>query len=149
MPYKNKEKRREYSKNWVARRRRKFFKGKKCALCGSSRSLVLHHKNKKEKEGHCIWSWSEERQKAEIRKCVVWCKKCHDAFHGKEKRKPMRHGTIRKYKSGCKCALCRERRALSDREYRAKLKERGCSSIGRALACHARGSEIETRQPRS
>ena len=33
------------------------------------------------KKDHKIWSWSKQRREAEIKKCVVLCRKCHVKAH--------------------------------------------------------------------
>lgn len=87
MPYKNREDKQEYQRNWLKKRRRDFLKGKSCKICGSTRNLELHHRDKKKKESHKIWSWSPERFKEESKKCDIICRKCHEEMHADEKRK--------------------------------------------------------------
>jgi len=115
MSYKDVNKQREYAKLWVRKRRLEFFKDKVCEKCGSIEKLELHHKNPKEKEDHKIWSWSEERREKELKKCVVWCRKCHSDYHHNLLKKE-NHGTHSKYAHGCRCDLCRE----GHRSYQAK-----------------------------
>lgn len=71
------EKKKEYSKKWIAKRRHDFFRDKKCAECSSEENLELHHTDPNEKESHNIWSWSEQRRNEELKKCIIMCKKCH------------------------------------------------------------------------
>ena len=123
MPYKDKNKQKEYSRIWTANQRKKFFKDKFCELCGSTKKLELHHKNPEEKENHRIWNWAEERRKEEITKCVVWCRNCHTEYHAKEKRMPIIHGTAAAYHNkNCRCDICREWKANYDKKYRLKKK---------------------------
>ncbi len=77
MPIRDKEKKREYQKDWMRKRRASFFNGKECKHCGSKENLELHHLNPEEKESHAIWSWRESRRNEEIAKCIVLCEKCH------------------------------------------------------------------------
>ncbi len=55
------DKKRKYDREWVAKRRAKFFDDKKCKHCGSTENLELDHINPKTKISHSIWSWREER----------------------------------------------------------------------------------------
>lgn len=77
MPYKNKEEQNAYQRNRVATKRSNFFEDKACISCGSKENLELDHINSKDKISHRIWSWSEERFKAELSKCQVLCNPCH------------------------------------------------------------------------
>jgi hypothetical protein len=108
MGYKDKEKQKEFTRLWIQKRRNDFFKDKICALCGSTEKLVLHHTNPKKKESHNIWSWTQKRREAELKKCEVWCKKCHNEYHGKAKWKPISHGKAGGYDRGCRCIECKQ-----------------------------------------
>lgn len=115
MSYSDKDKQREYQRQWVANRRAEFFKDKSCVRCSSTDMLELDHIDRDTKVSHSIWSWSKARQQEEIAKCQVLCQSCH-----KEKtfavdtpkvlgRMPHQHGTAGMYKNaGCRCDLCRE-----------------------------------------
>jgi len=85
VPYKDKKKQQEFQKEWIRERRRKFFEGKKCDICGSTKNLRLHHKDPNKKVDHRIWSWAPERFTREIKKCVARCEKCHQKQHGEER----------------------------------------------------------------
>lgn len=117
MPYKDKKRQLEYQKNWIKKRREDFFKDKICEKCGSSYKLELHHKNPKEKETHKIWSWSKEKREAELKKCVVWCEKCHISYHA-DLMKVERHGANNMYNKGCRCDLCREFKSQKNKRFR-------------------------------
>jgi hypothetical protein len=117
MSYKNKEKQREYCKEWVKTRRMSFFSGKKCFRCGSTENLVLHHRNPEEKEGHCIWSWAESRRLREIEKCDILCKKCHIEHHAKLLEKNV-HGTDTMYNKGCRCTECKKFKSDKNKRFR-------------------------------
>lgn len=84
--------RREYNIQAVAKRRRKVkqmaveYKGGKCELCGYDRyvgALDFHHLRDKEfsvsKSGN-TYSW--ERVKAELDKCMLVCANCHRELTG-------------------------------------------------------------------
>lgn len=122
MSYKDKEKQKEYQRNWIASRRAEFFKDKECKNCQSKINLVLHHRNPEEKESHKIWSWSKERREQEIAKCDILCEKCHKKYHAELRRKLI-HGTFTMYSEhGCRCDNCRNANTIKSRNYRAKIR---------------------------
>lgn len=136
MPYKDPEAQREYQRAWAAKRRAAsraaFLADKSCARCGSTEDLELDHVNPADKVSHRIWTWSEKRRVAELAKCQVLCKPCHDrkcGLDGFADRTP-RHGRGR-YDKGCRCAICtaantehaqRVRRNQRTREQEATLR---------------------------
>lgn len=71
------DKKREYQREWVAKRRRDWFKDKTCVRCGSTESLELDHIDPADKVCHRIWSWSKSRVAVETAKCQVLCNPCH------------------------------------------------------------------------
>ena len=81
MPYADPERQREYSREWIARRRAAWFEGRYCLLCGTNKDLVLHHIDPTVKVSHRIWSWSQGRRNAELAKCTTLCDPCHHACH--------------------------------------------------------------------
>ncbi len=114
MPYADKEKQREYQRNWIRKRREDWLKENgPCKKCGSWSNLDIHHKDPKQKVSHRIWSWSKKRREIELAKCEVLCEPCH----GTTWRKEIVHGTYDGYNHhGCRCKLCKEAR----REYRRR-----------------------------
>lgn len=78
MPYVDPEDKRRYAREWRAKRRAAYFVDKICAACGSVDQLQLDHIDPATKIHHSIWSWSAERREAELAKCQVLCKPCHD-----------------------------------------------------------------------
>jgi len=124
MPYKDLRQQRAYQRKWMAQRRQEFLVGKQCAWCGSTDRLVVHHKDRSQKEEHRIWSWSKKRREKELAKCVVICTRCHEEHHKEEKRRissNVVHGTSNTYKNGCRCELCREaQRVHNGLYYRGK-----------------------------
>lgn len=85
MPYKNKDKQREYQRKWIAKRRADYFRDKVCARCGSEDDLQLDHIDPTTKVSHSIWSWSDKKRLAELAKCQVLCYICHkDKTNGTE-----------------------------------------------------------------
>jgi hypothetical protein len=61
-----------------------FLEGQTCALCGTPHDLLFHHVDPTTKlfnigGGNCMRS--EESYRAEIAKCVIWCRACHMRYH--------------------------------------------------------------------
>ena len=111
MAYKDKEKQKEYQKQWhkenknrlkeskksysTTRRHkhqkiiRRFMVTKGCLICGYNKSyhaLCFHHLDPKEKKrevGKMVnENYSLKTLKKEIAKCVVLCSNCHRELHG-------------------------------------------------------------------
>lgn len=127
MPYKNKEKRKEYAKLWRRGRRTEYFKNKVCIKCGSTEQLELDHIDPKLKTTHNIWSWSKQRQQEELKKCQILCKKCHldktrqylKTF--KQDKKIRDHGSYLKYeKEKCRCLACKQAKSVYAKNCRNK-----------------------------
>lgn len=108
MPYGSREAQRAFHRNWMSQRRRDWFAGKVCYKCGSMFDLELHHLDPSKKVTHRIWSWSEKRRAEELAKCVACCEECHKEESARQAWKPLRHGTNRGYKRGCRCDECRK-----------------------------------------
>jgi len=86
MPYKDKDEQRAFQRDWLERRKEKFFKGKSCKKCGVTREekeLQLHHKDPSIKIDHHIWSWAPERFWNEVKKCDILCRDCHEELNSK------------------------------------------------------------------
>lgn len=81
MPYKDRDRQREFQRLWKRKRREEYFRDKRCAFCDTPENLVLHHVDPEEKDDHRIWSWSRERREREIEKCIPLCQQCHTAVH--------------------------------------------------------------------
>lgn len=119
MPYASKEDQLYYQREWIRKRRERFFKGKKCAKCAGVNHLELDHKDPKSKVSHRIWSWTKSKRDAELEKCQVLCSGCH-----KQKTKdqcwPIRkHGNRTMYTKGkCRCTLCRKANTTYMRRWR-------------------------------
>jgi hypothetical protein len=122
MPLATPEAQREYQRQWVARRRAAFFGDKCCEWCRSTERLELHHRDPSKKESHAIWSWSRARRLAEIAKCIVLCRSCHQRAHGEARRveAELRNpcGTYAAYKRGCHCVSCRAANTEYERDRR-------------------------------
>lgn len=83
MPYESNSKQREYQRQWMQDKRAKYFEGKKCKKCESTLNLELHHLDPSKKESHRIWSWRQDKLEAEMSKCIILCRECHQLEHGK------------------------------------------------------------------
>lgn len=62
------------------------YKGGKCVSCGYNAclaSLDFHHKNPAEKDPRwkTMRSWTFERVKQELDKCILVCRNCHGEIH--------------------------------------------------------------------
>lgn len=93
-----------------------------CKWCESQIDLELHHLDPNTKEGHVIWSWSQERINAETAKCIVLCKKCHREYHAKSRRQE--HGLSAYTHGRCRCKLCKSLHAKQRAEYRQRTGKR-------------------------
>ena len=113
MPYKDKEKQREYQKLWTRKlpkitkennsqrvnerrnakrgiiREHKRLTG--CFMCGINNPVVLeyHHKDPKLKEYNINYfvagNWSMKKIQSEVDKCEVVCANCHRIIHHEDK----------------------------------------------------------------
>ena len=106
MPYKDKERQREFNRLWIAQRRADFFRDKFCVKCQSTDSMELDHIDPAQKVSHSIWSWSEPKRLAEIAKCQVLCSKCHKAKTAEFVSRPITHGNSG-YDRKCRCVICK------------------------------------------
>lgn len=129
MPYKDKDRQREFCRIWTAQRRALWMEGKSCVICGSVDRLEIHHKDKSQKVSHSIWSWTEKRRNEELLKCEVRCWNCHQRMHHQERRRPAKHGTCAGYDRGCRCGLCRDHHIGRMRSWKLRTNYRGCSSM--------------------
>lgn len=110
MPYKDPAKQRAFVARWTADRRKAWLAlNGPCRKCGSAERLEVHHKDPSAKVSHRVWSWKLERRNAELAKCEVLCKACHQEETRAQYREkfPVIHGSRnRGYRRGCKCAEC-------------------------------------------
>lgn len=99
-----------------------------CVKCGSDENLEVDHIDPSEKTSHRIWSWSDERREAELKKCQVLCRECHEkktGFENSFRSQGVRHGTGTAYRRyGCRCEICMEHRRKVKRSDYAKSKMR-------------------------
>jgi len=125
MPYKNRAEQNAYQRNWVAERRRLWFRNKVCANCGTKEHLELDHIDPTQKVDHRIWSWSWARIIAETAKCQVLCQSCHIEKTMKERDAGLVHGTNNGYEYyKCRCESCRKAHNENVNEWRWKTGRR-------------------------
>lgn len=124
MPYKDIEKRRSYARDWMSNRRTTWFHiNGPCVDCGSWSRLELDHVNRTDKISHRIWSWCQEKQSAELAKCVVRCHSCHVKktwtidF-------PKHHGLSMYDIQRCRCEICRFAKSEKNKKYREQVATR-------------------------
>lgn len=78
MPYKNKDRQREFQRKWVSKRRQDWLLANgPCVKCGSWEELQVDHIDPSSKVDHRIWSWAAMRREIELKKCQVLCAACH------------------------------------------------------------------------
>ena len=79
MAYKDPEKRREYQRHWIAKRRSDWIEANGPCPCGSTEDLEVDHIDAASKlmNPASIWGRREEARLAELAKCQVLCKRCH------------------------------------------------------------------------
>lgn len=105
------------------------FLGGQCARCGSTTGLELDHKDPATKEISLFKTWHQsERFWAEVRKCQLLCRPCHEAKTITDlgfKRAKGEHGTISSYRY-CHCESCRK----AKREYHQEWRQRRTKNEG-------------------
>jgi hypothetical protein len=119
MPYANRHDKNIYDLQRYYRLRAEFFAGKRCAIGGGDDGLEIHHTDRATKESHRVWGWSTARREAELAKCAVVCRWCHQEHHAQERRRNP-HGTTSAYRRGCRCVQCRAHHAARLRDYRRR-----------------------------
>ncbi len=92
-----------------------------CALCGNFDDLEFDHIDPKTKRYTIarIWLHSESKFWAEIVKCQLLCRMCHEEktiIDLNKKRAKGAHGTLSTYRY-CKCSECRMAKADYSRDY--------------------------------
>lgn len=78
--------------------------GDRCAVCGATEELELHHKNPKEKSFTVTTGYGKPLNVflEEVDKCELLC-----CDHHVDKHRNKEHGTLTMYRY-CKCEKCRE-----------------------------------------
>jgi len=131
MPYSDPDRQREYQRNWRAARREVavLTDGARCSRCGERRQGLLEfdHVDPASKKLDVAIAWSRRAsvRDAELAKCQLLCRSCHQAKSVAEAtRADVPHPSQMSYKRGCRCAECRLLRASYERERRAALRRR-------------------------
>ena len=123
-PYADAQAQRDYQRQWVAARRAEWLRGHFCEWCRSESDLEVHHRDPSRKLHHSIWSWGQARRDTELAKCVVLCRSCHQRAHSQARRVEAElrnpHGTVNRYKLGCRCDVCRAANTERSRELRVR-----------------------------
>lgn len=82
MPYKDAAAKRAYQRRWMAERRAAALAGKTCERCGDADGpFDFHHVDPAEKLTHKVWSLTPAKRDAELAKCIVLCRTCHQDHH--------------------------------------------------------------------
>lgn len=118
------EEKRQYQRDWHAKRRNDWIEsqGGQCSFCGSADRLEIDHIDPAQKTMNIanIWSRKLEVREAELAKCRLLCKACHDDVSN---RHPSPHGSINRYgRHKCRCDVCRAGVTERMRAYRARKK---------------------------
>lgn len=117
MPYKDKEKQKEFQRQWCAKRKKDWIEKNGPCKCGSTKNLEVDHIDPSKKWKHSVWSYSKEKREDELKKCQVLCEKCH-MRKTLEQRKKTTHGKLAMYTNhGCRCSLCKNAKIESSRKY--------------------------------
>ena len=130
MGYKDPSHMLKYQNNWMKARRLDWLKENgPCVRCGSILNLEVDHIDPDKKVSHRIWSFNEERRKAELSKCQVLCEVCHkkktlEDFRDKYTHCPKGHEYTpenTRLKKGTNSRMCR----TCDKDYRRKRRSTG------------------------
>jgi 5-methylcytosine-specific restriction endonuclease McrA len=119
---------RQYMKGWYDRRRAQaiVYLGGKCVRCGSAENLQFDHIDPSTKVAalSSLWTASEERFQAELKKCQLLCENCHLAKTVEEKLKSGRkvnHGGGLTGKRNCYCPLCKPLKTAYAADRKARI----------------------------
>jgi len=136
MGYKDREKQRQFNREWRASRRQAWLdENGPCVQCGSNQDLEVDHIDPELKVTHNIWSWSEERRLAELSKCQVLCAECHKKKTYAQRKRRAVHGSDCMYNyHGCRCDLCRQYQSARMEKYNRR-KSNLDFSTGVQLGC--------------
>lgn len=128
MAYVGDEKR-AYQNNWMAVKRLAYIEemGGVCVECGSTEKLEFDHIDRSTKTMNPkeLWSRREEVIRAELAKCQLLCKSCHQKKTSAERMaaRNLQHGEYGMYKFyKCRCEPCKGANAAYNRELRARKK---------------------------
>lgn len=131
MPYANKEKAREYQREWLRQRRKDMLTGKSCVRCGTFDDLEFDHIDPTTKDpklrnsSGIVWSWSKVRLMKELAKCQVLCGTCHQAKTNVDRGQGLVHGSRNGYDYyRCRCQPCTTASTQKVNEYRWRTGKR-------------------------
>jgi len=114
MGYKDPVKQREYTRKWMAARRKAWLdENGPCVRCGSSDQLEVDHIDPSQKITHNVWSWTKEKRDVELAKCQVLCSDCHKQ-KTRDEGPQAQHGTNHMYDKGCRCEPCRHIKSIKN-----------------------------------
>lgn len=76
-----------------------FYRNQTCERCGSTKPPFHYHHIDPTKKNHDIihmWSYSDEKIEAEIKKCEILCEKCHrnTYTYGRSIKQPIQEESI-------------------------------------------------------
>lgn len=95
MPYKDPEQMRAYQREWKARRRREWLaENGPCVRCESTEDMQVDHIDPTKKVSHKVWTWAAHRREAELAKCQVLCRLCHEAKTNSDGRRRLTDGDV-------------------------------------------------------
>lgn len=134
MPYKDRDKQRAFQREWIKKRRAKWFETNgPCEECGATEDLIAASPKPGKPIPHRVWTYSDKRRDAVLSKCVVLCRSCY-----LERRWPApEHGTLARYESRvhpCRCDACRAARNLAEHARRKRRKRRTVEEREAAVA---------------
>ena len=117
------DKKREYQVTWLANRQAKGFAilGNKCSECNSLEGLQIDHVVPEEKDQTLVrvdtrgfsWSRSWKFMEAELRKCQLLCRDCHERKTSLEKT-TTEHGLTMYENHACRCDICRAAKKIEN-----------------------------------
>jgi hypothetical protein len=130
MDWTDKDAVREYHRKYYHEKRRKpmlDYLGGQCVRCGSTEELQFDHIRREDKSFNIStkMTLSDPEVRAELDKCQLLCKDCHQRKTGAEM-EGFTHGTLYAWmKKGCRCEVCEpEWRSWND-ERNAKRRKPG------------------------
>jgi 5-methylcytosine-specific restriction endonuclease McrA len=117
----------KYMKRRIAERRARAVEqlGGKCILCGSTENLEFDHIDRRTKACSIgkLWTYSEEKLQAELRKCQILCRECHlrkTTAEKLESGQKVHHGGGLTGKKNCYCSLCKPLKVVYNMNYRKR-----------------------------
>lgn len=137
MPYKDKDKQREYQRKWWQERRNAWLEGKDCVQKDDTceGKLEIDHVNPHIKISSRIWSWCAARRLIELAKCQVLCHSHHLRKTIKDLDELRKHGTASAYlRYHCRCDECMAFKKKYPDELRSYIENCGSRALDKELA---------------